>query len=184
PYGAARLGYGITSERRLAEEVRLNVAFLWFVGYDVDERPPDHSVLSKARARFGVTVYQAFFTEIVRQCAQAGLVRGDRLYLGSTLVAANASLESVGARALVAPVAGVDDHLAAAWRENPGAPDDETHLPAAHPDATAAPAAAAGPRTLQPNDLVNAPLGALNGRLVSRTDPDAGLVARDKVPPG
>src|SRR5262245_9074172 len=52
--------YGITSERRLAEEVRLNLAFLWFLGYDLDEPTPDHSALSKARRRFGVTVYQAF----------------------------------------------------------------------------------------------------------------------------
>src|SRR3954463_8355025 len=57
--------YGITSERRLAEELRLHLAFMWFVGYDLDERTPDHSVLSKARRRFGVTVYQAFFTEII-----------------------------------------------------------------------------------------------------------------------
>jgi transposase len=48
--------YGIPSERRLAEEVRLNLAVRWVVGYDLDERPPDHAVLSKARARFGVTV--------------------------------------------------------------------------------------------------------------------------------
>ena len=47
--------YGITGERRLAEECRLNLAWRWFLGYDLDERPPDHSVLSKARARFGVT---------------------------------------------------------------------------------------------------------------------------------
>ena len=49
--------YGITSERRLAEELRLNLAFMWFVGYALDEPTPDHSVLSKARRRFGVTVY-------------------------------------------------------------------------------------------------------------------------------
>src|SRR5438128_11276719 len=55
--------YGITSERRLAEEIRLNLAYRWFIGYDLDETPPDHSVLSKARARFGVTTYLAFFTE-------------------------------------------------------------------------------------------------------------------------
>jgi transposase len=40
--------YGITSERRLAEECRLNLAFLWFLGYDLDEEPPNHSILSKA----------------------------------------------------------------------------------------------------------------------------------------
>src|SRR6266511_4768641 len=42
--------YGITSERRLAEEARLHLAYRWFLGYDLDETPPDHSVLSKARA--------------------------------------------------------------------------------------------------------------------------------------
>src|ERR687886_309339 len=73
--------YGITSERRLAEEVRLHLAFMWFIGYDLDERTPDHSVLSKARRRFGVTVYHALFTEIVRQCERAGLIDGRALYL-------------------------------------------------------------------------------------------------------
>lgn len=58
--------YGITSERQLVHEIELNLAYRWFVGYDLDEDIPDHSVLSKARQRFGPTVYQAFFTEIVR----------------------------------------------------------------------------------------------------------------------
>jgi transposase len=40
--------YGITSERRLAEEVRLHLAYRWFLGYDLDEATPDHSVLSKS----------------------------------------------------------------------------------------------------------------------------------------
>ncbi len=93
--------YGITSERRLAEEARLHLAFRWFLGYDLDETPPDHSMLSKARARFGLPVYQAAFTEVVRQCERAGLVRGDVLYVDSTLVKANASLGSAGARALL-----------------------------------------------------------------------------------
>ncbi len=64
--------YGVTSERRLADECRLNLAWMWFLDYDLDERPPDHSVLSKARSQFGVTTYQAFFAEIVRQCERAG----------------------------------------------------------------------------------------------------------------
>ncbi len=97
--------YGITSERRLAEEARLHLAFRWFLGYDLDETPPDHSMLSKARARFGLPVYQAAFTEVVRQCERAGLVRGDVLYVDSTLVKANASLGSAGARALLTQAA-------------------------------------------------------------------------------
>jgi transposase len=171
--------YGITSERRLAAEVRLHLAYRWFLGYDLDEATPDHSVLSKARARFGVTVYQAFFTEIVRQCEQAGHVRGDRLYVDSTLTAANASLDSMGARALVAQLPGVDEHLAAVWRDNPG---EAAEAPPVAPPPVGA--EAAGPRALRPSDPPNASLGLLNERLVSRTDPDAALVARDKVPPG
>jgi len=45
--------YGITSECRLMSEIQVNLAYRWFLNYDMDEAIPDHSVLSKARARFG-----------------------------------------------------------------------------------------------------------------------------------
>ena len=45
--------YDIRSERRLVEEVSLNMAYRWYVGYDLDEAVTDHSIFSKARARFG-----------------------------------------------------------------------------------------------------------------------------------
>src|SRR5512141_1419632 len=35
--------YGITSERRLVEEIKLNLAYLWFIGYALDDSVPDHS---------------------------------------------------------------------------------------------------------------------------------------------
>ena len=181
--------YGITSERRLADEGRLNLACMWFLGYDLDERRPDHSVLSKARARFGVGVYQAFFAEIVRQCERAGLLRGAQLYLDSSLVEANAALASVGARALVAQLAGVDEHLAAVWRENPTAPADADRVSADALAPAPVPAAAAatepaGPRLLGAGDPPTGPRGPVNEQAVRRTDPDAGLVARDGVPLG
>lgn len=177
--------YGITSERRLAEELRLNLAFMWFVGYDLDERTPDHSVLSKARRRFGVTTYQAFFAEIVRQCERAGLIRGDLLYLDSALVRANASTGSVAARALVAQLAGVEEHLARLWRDNPAAPDTaaEELVAAAGPPESVEGA----PQQLHlatPADPPNGRLGRTNELAVSRTDPDAGLLVRDGVPLG
>lgn len=40
--------YGIPSERRLAEEVRLNIAYRWFSGYNLDEETPNHSVFLKS----------------------------------------------------------------------------------------------------------------------------------------
>lgn len=56
------LGYlfNISSERRLCEEAGLNLAWRWFLGYELDEPIPDHSVLSKARKRYGVAVYERF----------------------------------------------------------------------------------------------------------------------------
>jgi transposase len=203
--------YGITSERRLAEAIQLDLAFLWFIGYDIDERTPDHSVLSKARRRFGVTTYRAFFTEIVRQCEQAGLVQGNLLYVDSTLVKANASMASVGARTLVEQqLAGVDEHLSALWRDNPAVepatsveerPTNVVSLPtAAQPTATAttvapvpaeesasangdpARPACAGPHPLGPDDRPNGRQGGVNELAASRSDPDAGLVSRDDVP--
>jgi len=87
--------YGITSERRLAEECSLHLAFRWYLGYDLDEDTPNHSVLSKARRRYGPEVFKRFFQEVLDRCLQAGLIGGERLFADSTLVDANASMQSL-----------------------------------------------------------------------------------------
>jgi transposase len=87
--------YDIRSERRLVEEVRLNLAYRWFVGYDLDEVIPDHSIFTKARARFGRELFLELFEAILAECMRAGLVRGDGILVDSTLVKADASLNSV-----------------------------------------------------------------------------------------
>ena len=85
--------YGLPSERRLMDEIRVNLAYRWFVGYDLDETIPDHSVPVEGAPRGSARPsHEAFFTEVVRQCERAGLIRGDRLFLDSTLVAAQADL--------------------------------------------------------------------------------------------
>ena len=43
--------YGIKSERRLVEEVRLNIGYRWFCGFELDDAIPDHSTFSKTRTR-------------------------------------------------------------------------------------------------------------------------------------
>jgi transposase len=192
--------YGITSERRLAEEVRLHLAYRWFLGYDLDEATPDHSALSKARARFGLPVYTAFFTEVVRQCARAGLVRGDVLYVDSTLLEANASAESAGARALLAQLPGAAGFVEAVWRENAGPPAGAAAPPRAEAVAGGTPEDAGGPtgepavgedapgraplHVAGPADPPNGRQGTVNELVRSRTDPEAGLVKRDGVPFG
>ena len=175
------------------EEVRLHLASRWFLGYDLDEATPDHSVLSKARARFGLPVYQAFFTEVVRQCERAGLVRGDELYVDSTLVQANAGLSSAGARALVAQLPGAAGYIEAVWQENPepAASTGHTEAPSEPATGTPPPGPHAGAETsgcglhvAGPADVPNGTQGLVNELVVSRTDPDAGLVRREGVPSG
>lgn len=44
--------FDIRSERKLVEDISLNLAYRWYIGYDLDEVVPGHSVFSKARVRF------------------------------------------------------------------------------------------------------------------------------------
>jgi hypothetical protein len=69
---------------------------MWFLGYGLDDTVPDHSVLSKARKRWGQEVFVALFSRVVAQCVRAGLVEGTKIHADSSLVDANASLNSVG----------------------------------------------------------------------------------------
>lgn len=87
--------YDIRSERRLVEEVRLNLAYRWYVGYDLDEEVPDHSIFTKARARFGKELFLEIFEEILSECVRAGLVKGDGVLVDSTIFRADASMNSV-----------------------------------------------------------------------------------------
>ncbi len=73
----------------------MRLDWLWFLGYDLDDEIPNHSVLSKARARWGVEAFRSFFEHIVWQCVQAGLVDGSKLFMDSSLVQADASNNSV-----------------------------------------------------------------------------------------
>src|SRR3990172_3739580 len=87
--------YNVRSERELMETIPMRLDWLWFLGYDIDSEVADHSVLSKARARWGVEAFQRFFERIVWQCVEAGLVDGSKIFVDSSLVDANASNNSV-----------------------------------------------------------------------------------------
>lgn len=88
--------YGITSERRLLEEVRMHLAYRWFTRLDFSQEIPDHSTFSKNRhGRFRQSgVFREVFEEIVRRCLEAGLVEGGNLAVDGTMVGANASRQS------------------------------------------------------------------------------------------
>ena len=87
--------YNVRSERELMETLPERLDWLWFLGYDLDSEIPDHSVLSKAKKRWGAEVFKGFFERIVLQCVKAGLVDGSKIFVDSSLVDANASNNSV-----------------------------------------------------------------------------------------
>jgi len=85
----------IKSERELMEVIGERLDYLWFLDYALDEKVPDHSVLSKARARWGRQVFESLFVRTVFQCVEAGLVNGSKLHVDASLIDADASRESV-----------------------------------------------------------------------------------------
>ena len=87
--------YNVRSERELIYTLPERLDWLWFLGYDLDTEIPDHSVLSKARKRWGVEVFKGFFERVVWQCVEAGLVDGSKIFIDSSLVDDNASNNSV-----------------------------------------------------------------------------------------
>lgn len=88
--------YGIKSERRLVEEIQLNIAYRWFCGFELADKIPDHSTFSKTRLRKWneSKLFQQAFLEIVRRCVKSGLVDGKELAADGTYLPANVSKDS------------------------------------------------------------------------------------------
>jgi transposase len=87
--------YNIRSERELIETLPLRLDWLWFLGYGIEDDIPNHSVLSKARIRWGVEAFKYFFDSVLHQCVKAGLVNASKAFVDSSLVDADASNNSV-----------------------------------------------------------------------------------------
>jgi transposase len=84
---------GIRSERRLCEEVHLNLAYRWFCRVGLDDKVPDHSTFSKNRhGRFRESnVFRHLFETIVERCMAEGLVGADGFAADASLIAADAN---------------------------------------------------------------------------------------------
>jgi transposase len=149
--------YGITSERRLLEEVKMHLAYRWFTRLGFEQEIPDHSTFSKNRhGRFRQCgVFRKVFEEIVRRCLEAGLVEGRNLAVDGTLVGANASNQSRVPREKLVEVAQisrtVQEYLAELERQNPVADPEERPIAqkmVSSTDPDAAWAVKSGPATL------------------------------------
>jgi transposase len=80
----------VRSERALMERMSERVDWMWFCGYDWDSEIPDHSVISKARRRWGVEVFTELFQRVLQQCIEAELVDGRIVHVDASILRANA----------------------------------------------------------------------------------------------
>ncbi len=89
------IGYclGIRSERRLCEEVKLNLAYRWFCRLSISDAVPDHSTFSKNRhGRFReAETFRFVFEQVLKSCTDEGLVGGEGFAVDASVVKADAS---------------------------------------------------------------------------------------------
>jgi IS5 family transposase len=125
--------FGIRSERRLCEEVHLNLAYRWFCGLDLEDAVPDHSTFSKNRhGRFRQSdAFRLVFESVLRRCMSEGLVRGEGFAVDASIIKADANrargmpgTEAVDWRGGDAPSRAVREYLEAIEQANPGGAED------------------------------------------------------------
>ena len=111
--------YGISSERKLVEELRMHLDWRWFTGLGFDQEIPHHSTFSKNRhGRFQESkLFEQLFEQIVLQCVEVGLVQGDHLSVDGSFVEANGSKESRVPRQQLAEAAQVHQTVRQYLRE-------------------------------------------------------------------
>src|SRR6202451_3800948 len=106
------IGYllGVSSERKLFEELRMHLAWRWFTGLGFDQEVPHHTTFSKNRhGRFQESkLFEQLFEQIVRQCVEVRLVQGTHLSVDGSFIEANAAKESRIPREQLAEVAEVN----------------------------------------------------------------------------
>jgi len=86
--------------------MRLDI--LYFLGYDIDEPLPWHSMISRTRQLFPEHIFEAVFTKVFTLCVEKGMVSGHTQAIDSAPVKANASMDTL---ALKVPEEDLDEHL-------------------------------------------------------------------------
>ncbi len=177
--------YNVRSERELMETLPERLDWLWFLGFTIESPIPDHSVLSKARKRWGEEVFKQFFERIVVQCVEAKLVDENKIFMDSSLIDADASNNSVvDVHALKRYLNGryreLEKRLDVA-KEKAGSTETEAPAETSQPKS----AAVEGENAESPEETAEGEIApkttrlkntAVNTRYVSATDSDASIV--------
>jgi len=162
--------YGITSERRLVEDVGMHLAYRWFTGLGFDQEVPHHSTFSKNRhGRFLESpLFLELFERIVQQCMNVGLLKGVDLSMHSTQIRADASPDRAIRRDQLTEVAKVSrtvrEYVEQVERENLIAKSEHASDPSA--------SEAEGEPTLRRTYRNSPPMK------ISTTDPEAALSSK------
>jgi transposase len=91
------VGYleNIDSDRQIVRIASMRMDIRYFVGYDIDQKLPCHSTLSRTRQLYSLDIFVAFFKRVLKQCINKGMVSGRRQAVDGFFIKANASLDSV-----------------------------------------------------------------------------------------
>jgi IS5 family transposase len=91
----AGLILSIPKYRRLMREAQVNIAILWFAGYELGDKLPDHSSLSRIRERWGEELFRKTFKKVLQDCDKEGLLCRSTIHVDSTLIRADANIDSM-----------------------------------------------------------------------------------------
>jgi transposase len=91
------VGYlnNLNSDRRLIEYCSNCLDIRLFLEYDIDENLPWHSTISRTRQLYGEEVFLNLFKRVLSLCVNKGMVRGKRQAMDSAMIKANASMDSL-----------------------------------------------------------------------------------------
>jgi transposase len=148
--------YNVRSERELMETLGERLDWLWFLDFDLDTETPNHSVLSKARKRWGEEAFRGFYQRVVwqytetssAQVVESGLVDGSKIFVDSSLIQADASNNSV------VDTKSLKRYLKESYKELEKRLEEEREDEEGNDDES----------------------GGVNSRYISATDPDAAIV--------
>ncbi len=82
-------------DRRIINMASMRLDILYFIGYDIDEKLPWHSTLSRTRQLYDEDVFNQLFKQVLKQCIDKGMLIGKRQAIDSVYVKANAAMDSV-----------------------------------------------------------------------------------------
>lgn len=184
---------GIRSERAFMRQLPMRLDWLWFCRLDLDSVTPDHSVLSKARRRWGKDLFRRVFDRVLDLCCNAGMVDGETVYADSTLLKANADRDGRISRILWEQLENglrsddpsvpcpAEDASGPGPAADSGGDDDDESEPGAGSAAEDHEPAGLPFKPFETQSPARSDRAKLNNALVSPVDPDAAVHTRKAV---